>query len=62
MRERLVPGPASNPRWLVIPKTGLFTGMAIVGAICTGKTTACMYPYVEQLRGCLQSVDVPNHE
>ena len=44
-----VPGPASDPRWLVIPETGLYTGMAIVGAIGTGKTSACMYPYVEQL-------------
>ena len=44
-----LPGPASDPRWLVIPETGLYTGMAIVGAIGTGKTTACIYPYVEQL-------------
>ena len=40
---------ASEPRWLVIPERGLYTGMAIVGAIGTGKTSACMYPYVEQL-------------
>ena len=40
---------ASDPNWLVIPERGLYTGMAIVGAIGTGKTSACMYPYVEQL-------------
>ena len=40
---------ASEPRWLVIPERGLYTGMVIVGAIGTGKTSACMYPYVEQL-------------
>ncbi|HYN09698.1 MAG TPA: TraM recognition domain-containing protein [Vicinamibacterales bacterium] len=40
---------AAVPRWLVIPERGLYTGIAIVGAIGTGKTTACMYPYVEQL-------------
>jgi hypothetical protein len=40
---------ASEPRWLVIPERGLYTGMVIVGAIGTGKTSACLYPYVEQL-------------
>ena len=29
--------------------SGLYTGMIIVGAIGSGKTSACMYPYVEQL-------------
>jgi hypothetical protein len=27
----------------------LYTGTLIVGAIGSGKTSACMYPYVEQL-------------
>src|SRR5580765_5884511 len=44
-------GPAAEPRWLTIPERGLYTGLAIVGAIGTGKTSACMYPYVEQLVG-----------
>lgn len=39
--------PAAEPRWLTIPERGLYTGIAIVGAIGTGKTSACMYPYVE---------------
>ncbi len=43
--------PAAEPRWLTIPERGLYTGLAIVGAIGTGKTSACMYPYVEQLVG-----------
>jgi hypothetical protein len=36
---------------LTIPERGLYTGTVIVGAIGTGKTSACMYPYVEQLVG-----------
>lgn len=47
--QRTVPGRASEPSWLVIPERGLYTGMLIVGAIGSGKTSACMYPYVEQL-------------
>jgi len=42
-------GRAPHPKWLVIPESGLYTGMVIIGAIGTGKTSACMYPYVEQL-------------
>ena len=47
--RRAAPGPAAEPRWLTIPERGLYTGLAIVGAIGTGKTSACLYPYVEQL-------------
>lgn len=43
------PGPAENPYWLTIPERGLFTGIAILGAIGTGKTSCCMYPFAEQL-------------
>ena len=42
-------GRAPRPTWLVLPEQGLYTGMIIVGAVGTGKTSACMYPYVEQL-------------
>ena len=38
-----------NPRWLVIPKKGLFTGLLILGAVGTGKTTSCMRPFTRQL-------------
>ena len=47
--SRTTPAPSSQPRWLSIPERGLYTGVMIVGAIGTGKTSACMYPYVEQL-------------
>jgi hypothetical protein len=43
------PGRAPNPQWLTVPQRGLYTGVMILGAVGTGKTSACMYPYVEQL-------------
>ncbi|HKC40882.1 MAG TPA: type IV secretion system DNA-binding domain-containing protein [Gemmatimonadales bacterium] len=42
-------GPAPTPTWLTIPQRGLYTGVMILGAVGTGKTSACMYPYVDQL-------------
>ena len=42
-------GPAPQPDWLTIPQRGLYTGVMILGAVGTGKTSACMYPYVNQL-------------
>jgi hypothetical protein len=47
--HRTSPARAATPRWLVIPERGLYTGTAIIGAIGSGKTSACLYPYVEQL-------------
>ncbi len=46
---RSVPVPVENPRWLTIPERGLYTGIAVFGAIGTGKTSGCMYPFAEQL-------------
>jgi hypothetical protein len=43
------PGRAAVPTWLTIPQRGLYTGIMILGAVGTGKTSACMYPYVDQL-------------
>jgi hypothetical protein len=43
------PGRAAMPTWLTIPQRGLYTGIMILGAVGTGKTSACMYPYVDQL-------------
>jgi hypothetical protein len=43
------PVAAEQPYWLTVPERGLFTGIAIFGAIGTGKTSGCMYPYAEQL-------------
>ena len=38
-----------TPDWLVIPERGLYTGVAIVGAVGSGKTSACMHPFARQL-------------
>lgn len=43
------PGPSETPRWLSIPERGLFTGIAIFGAVGSGKTSCCMYPFAEQV-------------
>ena len=43
------PGRSPTPNWLTIPQRGLYTGVMILGAVGTGKTSACMYPYVRQL-------------
>jgi hypothetical protein len=40
------PGPAARPEWLIVPQRGLYTGVMVLGAVGTGKTSACMYPYV----------------
>ena len=43
------PVPAEAPSWLTIPERGLFTGIAILGAIGSGKTSCCMLPFAEQI-------------
>ena len=43
------PVPAEAPWWLTIPERGLFTGIAIFGAIGSGKTSCCMLPFAEQV-------------
>ena len=43
------PIPNDQPYWVNVPERGLFTGIAIFGAIGTGKTSGCIYPYAEQL-------------
>lgn len=42
-------GPAENPQWLWLPERGLFTGIAIFGAVGSGKTSCCMLPFAEQI-------------
>ena len=37
------------PEWLTIPERGLYTGVAIFGAVGSGKTSACMHPFARQL-------------
>jgi hypothetical protein len=36
---------AATPTWLSILERGLYTGILVVGAIGSGKTSACKYPY-----------------
>ncbi len=43
------PCESERPSWLVIPEKGLYTGMLIVGAVGTGKTSGCMYPFARQI-------------
>src|ERR1700680_5053147 len=43
------PVPNDQPYWMNLPERGLFTGIAIFGAVGSGKTSGCMYPYAEQL-------------
>ena len=38
-----------TPQWLTIPERGLYTGVAIFGAVGSGKTSACMHPFARQL-------------
>ncbi len=44
---RAIESPA--PEWLTIPERGLYTGVPIVGAVGSGKTSACMHPFAHQL-------------
>jgi hypothetical protein len=43
------PGPSKSPRWLTVPERGLFTGIAVFGAVGSGKTSSCLYPFAEQI-------------
>ena len=45
------PVPVATPRWLTIPERGLFTGIAVIGAVGSGKTSGRLYPYAEQILG-----------
>jgi hypothetical protein len=43
------PGPSESPWWLTVPERGLFTGIAVFGAVGSGKTSSCLYPFAEQI-------------
>src|SRR5215469_4034020 len=43
------PVPTKTPYWLTIPERGLFTGIAIFGAIGSGKSSCAMYPFADQI-------------
>ena len=40
---------SQSPEWLTIPERGLSTGVAMFGAVGSGKTSACMHPFARQL-------------
>lgn len=43
------PEPVEHPQWLSIPDRGLYTGIAVFGAIGSGKTSCCIHPFAEQI-------------
>ncbi len=43
--------PAAHPQWLSIPEKGLYTGIAALGAIGSGKTRGLILPAMHQLFG-----------
>ena len=49
VHRQLVPRPSPNPHWLVIPERGLYTGIAIIGSIGSGKTLGLVLPAMRQL-------------
>ena len=49
--RRTLPGPSANPGWLAVPRRGLHTGTAVFGAVGSGKTSCCMYPFARQVLG-----------
>jgi len=49
LHHQLKPEPSWNPRWLSIPERGLYTGIAVIGAIGSGKTQAVILPAMRQL-------------
>jgi hypothetical protein len=51
VHEARRPGPSPTPSWLIVPERGLVTGIAVFGAVGSGKTSACLYPFAEQILG-----------
>ncbi len=49
VHHQLKPEPSPLPQWLSIPERGLYTGVAVVGAIGSGKTQALILPAMRQL-------------
>ena len=49
LHHQLRPEPSPTPRWLSIPERGLYTGIAVIGAIGSGKTQAVILPAMRQL-------------
>ncbi len=51
VHRRTRPGPSPSPGWLVVPRRGLHAGTAVFGAVGSGKTSCCMYPFARQVLG-----------
>jgi len=49
VHRQLCPEPSPMPRWLEIPERGLYTGIAVVGSIGSGKTQGVILPAMRQL-------------
>ncbi len=49
--RRTQPGPSPQPGWLAVPRHGLYAGTAVFGAVGSGKTSCCMYPFARQVLG-----------
>jgi TraM recognition site of TraD and TraG len=49
VHQEIKPEPSANPRWLAIPERGLYTGVAVIGAIGSGKTQGVILPAMRQL-------------
>ncbi len=51
VHRRTQPGEGSRPDWLRVPRRGLHAGTAVFGAVGSGKTSCCMYPFAKQVLG-----------
>ena len=49
--RRTEPGRGPRPGWLSLPRRGLHAGTAVFGAVGSGKTSCCMYPFAAQILG-----------
>lgn len=49
--RRTQPGRSDRPGWLALPRHGLYAGTAVFGAVGSGKTSCCMYPFARQVLG-----------
>jgi hypothetical protein len=49
VHQRLLPRPSATPNWLEIPERGLYTGIAVIGSIGSGKTQGVILPAMRQL-------------
>ncbi len=47
--QQLRPDPSPAPQWLEIPERGLYTGIAVIGSIGSGKTQGVILPAMRQL-------------